>query len=290
MLAGLDNVKTSVANIYSASDAERKIPAESYYEWIPIQGAEANSSRIPLFNSFDDKALWTAVVKIKGKTNQLLVLKKIQQQGGLWSNLVTNNRVNKSNCTAGVAKILLSPGVSGNALGALSREVCSVALRVRSRFDMVTKNVEAFTGANQTRKTKGTDLLGAIRKLENIARNSQELGNYTNVQLIFVSDMIHQTSILNMEKELLNLSSETACSAGTQRGSESSGFDAETFRVTIYGLGERAEGKKSSKSSRDKNEILQKPLREFWDCFWLAKKLGLPDSDFKQLSTFGTNS
>lgn len=290
VLSGLNNVKSNVANTYAASDAEQGIPADSYYEWIPIQGAEANSSRIPLFNQNDDYTLWTAVTKIKGKKNQLLVIRKLWQQGGLWSQLITQNGINTSNCSAGVAKILISPGVSGIALSNLSKDVCAIALRVRSRFEMVTKNVQAFTGTNSFKKTKGTDLLGTIRKLETISRNSAQLGNYENVQLIFVSDMIHQTSTLNMEKELLNLSREKACDFGRQKGNESMGFNSELFRVTIYGLGEKAEGKKTSKNSRNQNEILYEPLLAFWDCFWIAKKLDLPDSEFRSISTFKTNN
>lgn len=41
--AGLESVRTNIANVYVASDAEKGIPASSYYQWIPIRGSEANS-------------------------------------------------------------------------------------------------------------------------------------------------------------------------------------------------------------------------------------------------------
>ena len=288
--AGLSEVRKLVASTYFASDAERKVPADFYSEWIPIQGAEASSPRIPLFTYQDDSELWAAAKTIKGKKNQILVLNKIWKQGGLWSRLLSTNGLNSTSCFNSAAQTLRSPGVSGVALSNLSKRICSIALRINNRFYKLSENVEAFTaGEKPVRTTNGSDVLGSIRKLENTARNSIELNNYAKVNLTFVSDMIHLTSTLNMEKELVNLSREAACAFGRQKGNELSGFNKGIFNVTIYGLGEKAE-RGASKSSRSRNEILYEPLREFWDCFWTAKGIDLPDSDIKSLSSFGRNS
>ena len=76
-MSGFNNVQTNIANVFTSADAKKGIPAASYFQWIPIRGAEANSASLPLFTEEDDAALWSSARAIKGKSNQLLVLSKL---------------------------------------------------------------------------------------------------------------------------------------------------------------------------------------------------------------------
>lgn len=286
VMSGFEDVQSKVANVYVDSDAKKGIPAASYFQWIPIRGSEANSSSLPLFTEEDDAALWSSARAVKGKSNQYLVLSKIRERNGLWSQLMNYQGLNAKNCMAAAYNALRNPGLSGNSFQSLNANVCSIALRVRSRFEMVKANVLAFTGENAIKKTTGTDVLGTIRKLEDVARNSSSLSRYQKVRLIFVSDMIHQTSLVDLKKELVNMSPSEACSFSKQYTSRQSGFKRSLFDITIYGLGEQKEKKGSAIAA---NERLYAPLREFWDCFWRQKGLELPSSEFKSLNTFGQN-
>ena len=286
--SGLDNVRTNVANVYVASDAKKGIPASSYYQWIPIRGSEANSASLPLFTEEDDAALWSSARAVKGKSNQLLVLTKLRERNGLWSQLMNYQGLSASNCMSVAYQALRNPGLSGNSFKSLNANVCTIALKVRARFSMVQANIEAFTGLKPTKKTTGTDILGTIRKLEDVSRNSTSLFRYNTVRLNFVSDMIHQTSIANLEAELQGMSEAKACAFGKTFASPNSGFDKSLFEITIYGLGEKKDKKKSS-LARAANERLYPPLRSFWDCFWTQKGLELPASEFKSLSSFSGN-
>jgi hypothetical protein len=189
-----------------------------------------------------------------------------------------------ANCMAVAYQALRNPGLSGNSFQSLNANVCTIALRVRARFSMVQANLEAFTGANPTKKTTGTDVLGTIRKLEDVARNSTSLARYKKVRLIFVSDMIHQTGLVDLKTKLVGISPSDACALSRTYSSSASGFKKSLFEVTIYGLGEQREKRGSAAAA---NEKLYPPLREFWDCFWTQKGLKLPTSEFRTLSSFG---
>jgi hypothetical protein len=282
--SGFENVRANVANVYILSDAKKGIPAASYYQWIPIRGAEANSASLPLFTEEDDAALWASVRAIKGKSNQYLVLSRLRERNGLWSQLMNYQGLTASNCMSVAYQALRNPGLSGNAFQSLNANVCSIALRVRSRFAIVKANVDAFTGANATRKTTGTDVLGTIRKLETVARNSDSLSRYEKVRLNFVSDMIHQTALVDLKETLARKKPSEACELAKNYSGGTSGFKKSLFSVTIYGLGEQ---KGSSSSSAAANEKLYPSLRSFWDCYWIQKGLKLPESEFKTLSSFG---
>lgn len=284
--SGFENVKANVANVYIVSDAKKGIPASSYYQWIPIRGSEANSASLPLFTEEDDAALWSSARAVKGKSNQLLVLKKLRERNGLWSQLMNYRGLNKSNCVTVAYQALRNPGLSGPSFKSLNANVCSIALRVRARFSMIEANIEAFTGLTPTKKTTGTDIFGTIRKLEDVARNSIFLDRYESVRLNFVSDMIHQTALTNLKSELIGISATEACTVGKNYSTTNSGFKKSLFEITIYGLGEQ---KGTSSSAAAANEKLYPPLRAFWDCFWTQKGLKLPDSEFKTLSAFSEN-
>lgn len=286
VMRGFESVRANIANIYIASDAKKGIPAASYYQWIPIRGADANSASIPLFTEEDDAALWSSVRAIKGKSNQLLVLSKLRERNGLWSQLMNYQGLSTANCIAVAYTALRNPGLSGNAFKSLNTNVCVIALNVRGRFDTVKANIEAFTGEKPTKKTTGTDLLGTIRKLEDVARNSSTLARYETVHLNFVSDMVHQTSLVDLKMELATMSESEACIFSRQYATNTSGFKNSLFQITIYGLGEQ---KGKSKGAASANERLYPPLRAFWDCFWTEKGLELPDSEFKSLSSFAQN-
>jgi hypothetical protein len=284
VMSGFENIRTNVANVYISSDAKKGIPAASYYQWIPIRGSEANSTSLPLFTEEDDAALWSSARAVKGKSNQLLVLGKLRERNGLWSRLMNYQGLSAANCMAVAYQALRNPGLSGNSFKSLNANVCTIALKVRSRFSMVQANLEAFTGENPTKKTTGTDVLGTIRKLEDVARNSSSLARYKKVRLIFVSDMIHQTGLVDLKTKLAGLSPSDACTLGNTYSSTPSGFKKSLFDITIYGLGEQR-GKSGSAAAA--NERLYPPLRGFWDCFWTQKGLKLPESEFRTLTSFG---
>ena len=284
VVSGFENVRANVANVFVSSDAKKGIPAASYYQWIPIRGAETNSASLPLFTEEDDAALWSSVRSIKGKSNQFLILSKLRERNGLWSQLMNYRGLNENNCMEVARQALTNPGLSGNSFKILNANVCATALRVRARFSVVKANLDAFTGEKPTKKTTGTDVLGTIRKLEDVARNSSSLARYQKVRLIFVSDMIHQTKLVDLKAQLAGLSPSEACEFSSSYSSNVSGFDKSLFDVTIYGLGEQRE---KSKTAAAANEKLYPPLRAFWDCFWTKKGLKLPDSEFKSLSSFG---
>lgn len=189
-----------------------------------------------------------------------------------------------ANCVSVAYQALRNPGLSGNSFQSLNANVCTIALRVRSRFSMVQANLEAFTGAKPTKKTTGTDVLGTIRKLEDVARNSTSLARYKKVRLNFVSDMIHETGLVNLKTKLVGLSPSDACALSRTYSASPSGFNKSLFEITIYGLGEQREKRGSSATT---NEKLYPPLRKFWDCFWTQKGLKLPNSEFRTLSSFG---
>lgn len=284
VMSGFENVRANVANVYVSSDVKKGIPAASYYQWIPIRGSEANSASLPLFTEEDDAALWSSARAIKGKSNQLRALGKLRERNGLWSQLMNYQGLSASNCTSVAYQALKSPGLSGNSFKSLNANVCTIALKVRSRFSMVEANLEAFTGKKPTKKTTGTDVLGTIRKLEDVARNATSLARYKKVRLIFVSDMIHQTALVDLKNKLAGLSPSDACALSATYSSTPSGFKKSLFKITIYGLGEQR-GKSGSAAAA--NEKLYPPLREFWDCFWTQKGLELPESEFRRLSSFG---
>lgn len=286
VMSGFENVRSNVANVFISADVKKGIPAASYFQWIPIRGSEANSASLPLFTEEDDAALWSSVRAVKGKSNQLLVLAKLRERNGLWSQLMNYQGLSAGNCMAVAYQALRNPGLSGNAFKSLNANVCTIALRVRARFAMVKANLEAFTGPNPTKKTTGTDILGTIRKLEDVARNSNSLARYKKVRLNFVSDMVHQTALVNLKSELIGKSPSKACNFSKSFSSTVSGFKKSLFDVTIYGLGEQ---RGSSSAAAAANEKLYPPLRAFWDCFWTQKGLKLPDSEFKSLSSFGQN-
>ena len=282
--SGFENIRANVANVYISADAKKGIPAASYYQWIPIRGSEANSTSLPLFTEEDDAALWSSARAIKGKSNQLLVLGKLRERNGVWSRLMNYQGLNAANCMSEAYQAFKNPGLSGNSFKSLNANICSIALRVRARFSMVQANLEAFTGENPTKKTTGTDVLGTIRKLEDVARNSSSLARYKKVRLIFVSDMIHQTGLVDLKTKLVGLSPSDACALSGTYSSTPSGFKKSLFDITIYGLGEQR-GKSGSVAAA--NERLYPPLRGFWDCFWTQKGLKLPESEFRTLTSFG---
>lgn len=286
VMSGFNNVQTNIANVFTSADAKKGIPAASYFQWIPIRGAEANSASLPLFTEEDDAALWSSARAIKGKSNQLLVLSKLYERNGLWSQLMNYKGLSASNCTTVAYNALKNPGLSGAAFKNLNTNVCAVALKVRSRFSMLQANIEAFTGEKPKKKTTGTDVLGTIKKLEDVSRNANSLSRYNSVRLIFVSDMIHQTNTADFKTKLAGMPSGNACSLGKEYSSKGVGFKESLFKITIYGLGEQKEKYGNASAA---NEKLYSPLRAFWDCFWTQKGLQLPDSEFRLLSTFGDN-
>ena len=294
MMAGFNNLQSNVANVFAVGGNQSGTDsAASYYQWIPIRGSENNSASLPLFTEDDDAALWSSARAVKGKSNQLTVLRKLKERNGLWSQLMNTQGLNTTNCLEIAHKAFVNPGLSGPVFQNLNQNVCAIALRVRSRFSIVQSNIIAFTGKKPIKKTSGTDILGTIRKLEDVSRNSTIVKRYKDIRLIFVSDMVHQTALIDLKSTLIGMTPEAACALVDQFKSKASGFDKSIFRVTMYGLGEMMERKnlgKINKNSIATNEKLYPVLREFWNCFWVQKGLAVPDSEFKSLASFAENS
>ncbi len=296
VVRGFESIRQNLAYIYEGADAEKNLPAASYYRWIPIRGAEATSADLPIFTEDDDVALWAAVRRIKGKGNQLYVLKKLRETNGLWSRLMSSRSLDMAQCQRAAFTFLQSPGLSGVTFQRLNSDICSTALKVRSRVKQVIDNIKAYTeptlvtlpsGATKLtteRKTTGTDIFGTIGKLENVSRNSSYLNRFEEVRLVFISDMLHNTDALNLKKALAGKSISEGCQLANELAGTQSGFNPAKFSITIYGLGEVKERMTSSTESSEK---LYPVLRNFWDCFWSAKRLNIPDAEFKKLSTFG---
>lgn len=292
---GFENIRRNLAYIYEGSDVEKNLPANSYYRWIPIRGAEAMSADLPIFTDEDDLALWTAARKIKGKGNQVQVLRRLRETNGLWSRLMTAQNLDSRQCQIVAYNYLQSPGLSGTSFQRLNSEICSTALKVRARVKQVIDNIESYTkpvvvsGENgktfttTQRKTSGTDLFGTINKLENVARNSSFLSEFNVIRLVFVSDMLHNTDAINLRKTLTGKSLSESCQIAGDLAGNRNGFDSSKFFPTVYGLGEVREKKKSSTKAMEKRRPV---LREFWDCYFKAKGLPIPDAEFRKLSTF----
>jgi hypothetical protein len=298
LVRGVQNLRQNLAYVYDAADLKKKKPAATYYRWIPIRGAEANSADIPIFTEVDDVALWTAAYKIKGKTNQEYVLRKLREPNGLWGRLMIVSKLDMTLCTRTAYNYLRNPGLSGASFQRLNQDICTTALTVRARINQIIANVEAFTkpviniskdggtSYKTSKATTGTDIFGTINKLENTARNSQILNSFRQIRLIFVSDMLHNTDNINLRKYLAGKSTSEACNATKEFSQQQNGFQGTKYRVTIYGLGEVKEKKNKSTANREK---LYPVLREFWDCYWKGKNLDIPDSDFQQLNAFTRN-
>ena len=295
VVRGFESIRQNLAYIYEGADVEKNLPAASYYRWIPIRGAEATSADLPIFTEDDDVALWAAARRVKGKANQLQVLKKIRETNGLWSRLMSSNSLNMAQCQSAAFAYLKSAGLSGLTFQRLNIDVCNTALKVRARVKQVIDNIKAYTEPKLVtlpsgntkltteRKTTGTDIFGTISKLENLSRNSSYLNRFKEVRLVFISDMLHHTDAVKLKKLLAAKNASEGCRLANERAGIQSGFEAARFRITIYGLGEVKERKKASTKS---SEELYPVLRNFWDCFWSSKGLDIPDAEFKKLSTF----
>lgn len=292
---GFDNIRQNLAYIYEGADPEKGKSAVSYYRWIPIRGAEANSSDLPIFTEEDDAALWLAAKKIRGKANQLQVLTRLRESNGLWSRLMLAQDLNFAQCQRASFYYLRSPGLSGGAFQRLNSEICSIALRVRARVKQVIDNIESYTKPiimttsngetiiRTERRTTGTDIFGTVNKFENLARNSTTLKRFEEIKLVFVSDMLHNTDSINLRKTLKNMSPTQSCQLANERAGANSGFDSKKYFPTIYGLGEVREKKNGSTKAM---EMRYPVLKEFWDCFWAKKGLNIPDAEFRKLNTF----
>ncbi len=296
VIRGFDSIRQNLAYIYEGADAEKNLPATSYYRWIPIRGAEANSADLPIFTEDDDVALWAAARRIKGKGNQLQVLKKIRETNGLWSRLMSSQSLDATQCQREAFNYLKSPGLSGVTFQRLNSDICNVALKVRGRVKQVVDNIVAYTKPKLVTasdgktsfsteiKTTGTDIFGTVSKLENVSRNSTYLNRFKEIRIVFISDMLHNTDAFNLRKALVGQDESQGCQLANEKAGAQSGFNKSKFRVTIYGLGEVREKKTQS---TEVSEKLYPVLRNFWDCFWSAKDLNIPDAEFRKLSSFG---
>lgn len=293
VVRGFEGIRQNLAYIYEGADVEKNLPAATYYRWIPIRGAEASSVDLPIFIEDDDVALWSAARRVTGKANQIQVLEKIRETNGLWSRLMSSNSLDMAQCQKAAFDYLQSPGLSGAKFQRLNKDICNTALKVRARVKQVIDNIEAYTkpipSPNGDTKpttrfyTTGTDIFGTITKLENVARNSTYLNRFKEVRLVFISDMIHNTDALNLKKALVKKNVQEGCQLASERAGGQSGFEKSRFRITIFGLGEVKERVTESTAS---SEQLYPVLRNYWDCFWRAKGLKIPDAEFKKLSAF----
>lgn len=267
VIKGFETIRGNLAYVYDGSDVERKVPADSYFRWIPIRGAEADSGDLPIFTEEDDQAIWAAARRIKGKANQLQVIKTIRETNGLWSRLMSEKSLDVERCEKISFRALQSPGLSGRAFQRLNTDICDTALSVRARVKQIIDNIKAFTEPKAVtspegktsfttdRNTTGTDIFGTINKLERVSRNSTYLNQFKEVKLVFISDMLHNTDNINLRKELAGKKVPEGCELANKQSELASGFNPTKFRVTIYGLGE-VKRKRRHQQQRVKNFIL----------------------------------
>ena len=272
VLTGLESIREQIANVYGDQYSS---PALSYYFWVPVRGVNDRKFFEPIFNAEIDKSLWVSVrSQVGGRANQINVLEKLRTQGGLWSRLISSSSIN--GCANFVMSQLSAPGLFGKSLANVSRDVCNQATRTRNGYAKMKSGVESYlSGQNKT--SGGSDILGAIAKLDDEINRKSGLASYSKIELIFVSDGLHSTPALNLKRSLLS-SPGSSCNLGRNSAS-SIKYDPRRVSVRMYGIGE---GRSTITAD---TEALRAPLREFWQCFWGDK--GIDKLEFGQLEDLG---
>lgn len=274
VLEGLKSVRAKASNVYGDSRGSYDAPASAYFYWLPIRGVNDRKDFYPIFSPKIDSALWSEVRNsVGGRTNQIKALEKLRTEG-LWQELIM--RSNLSSCLSLVQKSLAAPGLFGNSLIKVSRGICNQAIQVRNSISNLQTGVSKYL-SGEVSTNGGSDIFGAITRIDDEIQSKSGLGQYSKIKLIFVSDGVHNTPAIDLKNRLLS-NTERACQFGAENASGIT-FRNNIVSVRMYGLGE---GRASDSS---KTELLRAPLRQFWECYW--KKKGILSPEFGQLSELG---
>lgn len=275
VIEGLQSIREKIAGVYGNSGASYSGAASSYYYWVPVRGVNDRKDFYSLFDSSIDGSLWSSVRNtVGGRTNQIKVLEKLRSQGGLWRDLIMEPSL--VGCTQKVMRRIAAPGLFGNSLSKVASEFCTQAIVSRNNYAKMQTGVAKYL-SGKVNNNGGSDIFGAIARIDDEAQSKSGLAKYSKVNLVFVTDGIHNTSVTNLKSVLLNDPS-NACQFGRNyaRGLQ---YDSNKFTVRMFGLGEG----RSEDSA--KTELLRGPLKEFWNCYW--KKKGISNPEFNQLSQLG---
>lgn len=275
VLEGLKSIREKIANVYGDGRSRYNSPATSYFYWVPIRGVNDRKDFYPLFSPKVDFGLWLSVRNsVGGRSNQIKALTKIRTQGGLWRDLITKSSL--SRCTNDVQIRLAEPGLFGSSLLRTAKGVCDQAVSTRNNIAKLQNGVASYL-SGRSKTNGGSDIFGVIARLDDEAQSKSGLGQYSKVNLIFVSDGLNNTPSIDLRRTLLNNAS-SACRIGTQsaRGMR---YDPIKYTVRMYGLGEGRTGDST------RTELLRVPLKEFWSCYW--KQKGILNPEFGQLDELG---
>lgn len=279
VLQGLASVRQKIANVYEKSGGKYNNPAGSYYFWLPILGQNDSKDFSALFGSKLDEDIWSTVRgTVGGKSNQINTLLKIRTDRGLWRELILTGNI--VNCLNYVAGKLNTPGLYGKALIGVSRGVCDQAIRARANYSKMYDTINDFLSGKRF-NDGGSDILGAIDRVDDEMDSISGLKKYKRVNLVFVTDGINNTKDYAM-RELLIKSAANACNLGSEKARNDSKYNSKKVFVKMYGIGE---GRNNPNGVG--NDNLRIELKDYWTCYWKAK--GIEKPEFGQLSELGVS-
>lgn len=275
--SGIANLKQKTTKSYPVTIDGIKVSAESYIWWYPILGTRDPAKFFrPLFSGSHDLGVWNAVRgNIKGKTNQTLTLNKLRSPNGGWAQVLNDKTFSTSRCLSTLTKRLASAGVAGGSLKQLAIEVCRQAQLVQNSFEVLQEAVSLY-GSGKEVTNGGTDIFGSIARLKQEI-NSNKFKGYSDIEITFVSDMVHNTS-RRLKAELLQ-SPSRACNLGKSDAGLSGLKLSQAYSIRIFGMGER-----QTQNRGGVTEALRIPLENYWSCYW--KKVGV-NPKFGQLENLG---
>ena len=276
VVEGLMSIRKQIGNVYEQSGGNYNSPAASYYFWLPILGQNDRKDFYPLFSSKIDKDIWGIVrATVNGKDKQANTLEKIRSESGLWRELIFAGSV--EGCLNYVAQTLKTPGLFGSSIVNLSKGICEQAIVTRNNIAKMQKTVKEYlSGVKEN--DGGSDIIGAIDRIDDEMNSSLGLKRYKKINLVFVTDGVNNTSTYRLQKLLLEQGVDS-CALGAKAVEGKPRYSPSKVFVKMYGLGE---GNKDV----SKNDQLRLGLRKYWQCYWKAK--GIPNPEFGQLSELGT--
>jgi hypothetical protein len=277
ILQGLTSVREKIANVYEKSGGKYNNPAASYYFWLPILGQNDRKDFSALFGSKSDEQIWSTIRgTVGGRTNQINTLLKIRTDKGLWRELVLAGNI--VNCLNYVAGKLKTQGLYGKALIGVSSGVCDQAIQARANYSNMYDTINDFLSGKRS-NDGGSDIFGAIERVDDEMDSTSGLKKYKTVNLVFVTDGINNTKDYALRK-LLSKSAPNACSLGSEKAQNHSKYNSKKVFVKMYGIGEGREILNGVG-----NDNLRIELKDYWTCYWKAK--GIEKPEFGQLSELG---
>lgn len=276
VIDGLNSVRNKIADVYGSNGDKYSAAASSYYYWMPVRGVNDRKDFYPLFSSKTDRGLWSIIRNsVGGRANQIKALEKLRSNGGLWSDLIRED--NLSGCSKSVASALAEPGLFGNSLLKASNGVCNEAISTRNNYAKMRNAVSDYL-SGKLKTSGGSDIFGAISRIDDEANSKAGLGLYKTVNLVFVTDGINNTPSFDLRNTLLE-SPDKSCRLGESIASKGTVYSNKKFNVVMYGIGE---GRSANSTN---TELLRTPLKTFWSCYWRQK--GVANPEFGQLNQLG---